>query len=358
MKKQLSDNIRAFRKQKGLTQQQLADVFGVTVGAVHKWEAGLSTPDLTLIFEMADFFDVSLDVLTGYEVRDNRIDALAARLRKMAYSMDPEGLSEAEKALKKYPNYFSIVFECALLYGVYGINPVNNDYLMRSVSLFERAVSLISQNTDPDIDETVIYGQLAVLHQTMGNTEKALQIYKAHNAGGVYDIRIGHIMSARGDYKGADECLSRSLVKQLGDRMTLIMGKLNCYLKLNDYPEAKALIDAALSENASYRRADEPYALDKFDCVLLTEKAYAELKSGNKRQASECLKQAKRRADLIDKAPDHDAGHLRFVSLSGSLVLHDSFGKTCLESIELILASLKDKELNKFWASVKEKTII
>ena len=37
---QLAQNIRTFRKQRALTQEQLAEVLGVTVGAVYKWEAG------------------------------------------------------------------------------------------------------------------------------------------------------------------------------------------------------------------------------------------------------------------------------------------------------------------------------
>ena len=42
----LSENIRTFRKARGLTQEQLAEVLGVTVGAVYKWESGLSQPEL------------------------------------------------------------------------------------------------------------------------------------------------------------------------------------------------------------------------------------------------------------------------------------------------------------------------
>ena len=56
---QLSDNIRAFRKEHSLTQEQLAQALGVTAGAVYKWEAGLSTPDISLIMELADMFDTS-----------------------------------------------------------------------------------------------------------------------------------------------------------------------------------------------------------------------------------------------------------------------------------------------------------
>ena len=121
MKSNLSSNIRSLRKEKGLTQEQLAEVFGVTVGAVHKWEAGLSTPELTLMMEIADFFDVSLDTLVGFDVRDNRIEVLAKRLRKLTDKMDTQVLTEAEKALKKYPNNFKIVCECANAYRAFGI---------------------------------------------------------------------------------------------------------------------------------------------------------------------------------------------------------------------------------------------
>lgn len=78
---QLAHQIRAFRKARGLTQEQLAQALGVTAGAVYKWEAELSAPDLSLIVALADFFDTSVDVLFGYELRDNRQDAAAERLR-------------------------------------------------------------------------------------------------------------------------------------------------------------------------------------------------------------------------------------------------------------------------------------
>lgn len=42
MEMRLAENIRTFRKQRKLTQEQLAEVLSVTVGAVYKWEAGVS----------------------------------------------------------------------------------------------------------------------------------------------------------------------------------------------------------------------------------------------------------------------------------------------------------------------------
>ena len=49
MKMMLAENIRAFRKERSLTQEQLSEALGVTAGAVYKWEAKLSIPELELI---------------------------------------------------------------------------------------------------------------------------------------------------------------------------------------------------------------------------------------------------------------------------------------------------------------------
>ena len=49
MKLTLAENIRAFRKERRLTQEQFAEAMGVTVGSVYKWETGQSIPELTIL---------------------------------------------------------------------------------------------------------------------------------------------------------------------------------------------------------------------------------------------------------------------------------------------------------------------
>ena len=51
MKMKLAENIRRFRKERSLTQEQLSEALGVTAGAVYKWEAKLSIPELELIVD-------------------------------------------------------------------------------------------------------------------------------------------------------------------------------------------------------------------------------------------------------------------------------------------------------------------
>ena len=51
----LAENIRKIRKGKGLTQEQLAEALGVTMGAEYKWEAEKSLPEIGMLIEIADF---------------------------------------------------------------------------------------------------------------------------------------------------------------------------------------------------------------------------------------------------------------------------------------------------------------
>ncbi len=59
----LSGNIVAFRKEKGMTQNDFAEQLGVTYQAVSKWENGKSAPDIGFLPQIADIFNCTLDEL-------------------------------------------------------------------------------------------------------------------------------------------------------------------------------------------------------------------------------------------------------------------------------------------------------
>ena len=61
----LHEQIAFLRKQKGLTQEQLANALGVTNQSVSKWESGQCCPDLQLLPAIAKLFEVSVDELLG-----------------------------------------------------------------------------------------------------------------------------------------------------------------------------------------------------------------------------------------------------------------------------------------------------
>ena len=61
--KTIGQNIARFRKEKGITQEQLSEICGVTPQAVSKWENDNSCPDVTLLKTIARAFGISVDEL-------------------------------------------------------------------------------------------------------------------------------------------------------------------------------------------------------------------------------------------------------------------------------------------------------
>ena len=61
----MKDIIKNLRKEKGLTQFQLAEQLNLDQTAVSKWERGRAVPDVQMLIVLSNFFDVSTDYLLG-----------------------------------------------------------------------------------------------------------------------------------------------------------------------------------------------------------------------------------------------------------------------------------------------------
>ena len=66
--------IRDLRKEKNLTQEELAEQFNVARRTVSRWETGVNMPDLDILVEMTDYFDVDLRELFDGERKSVRMD--------------------------------------------------------------------------------------------------------------------------------------------------------------------------------------------------------------------------------------------------------------------------------------------
>ena len=62
--------ITTLRKEKGLTQKQLAEALNVTDKAVSKWERGLSFPDISMLEPISELLDISIMELLAGEIRE------------------------------------------------------------------------------------------------------------------------------------------------------------------------------------------------------------------------------------------------------------------------------------------------
>lgn len=92
MPNNFGENIKKLRKNQGLTQEQLADKLGVSPQAISKWENGHNMPDITLLVDIADCFNMTVDeLLKGLKVSSQ------INLHRYVASPEFQSLSDDEK---------------------------------------------------------------------------------------------------------------------------------------------------------------------------------------------------------------------------------------------------------------------
>ncbi|MDO4260545.1 MAG: helix-turn-helix transcriptional regulator [Eubacteriales bacterium] len=106
------------RRKRGITQDELAAYIGVSKGAVSKWETGSSLPDISLLPQLASYFDISIDELIGYQPQMEKSDIkkLYIRLSK-DFSVLPfdEVLAGCLEIIKKYYSCYPLLFQLGAL---------------------------------------------------------------------------------------------------------------------------------------------------------------------------------------------------------------------------------------------------
>ena len=79
----LNENIKAIRKSKGLSQQDLADKLNVVRQTISKWEQGLSVPDSDLLIVLSEALETPVSTLLGETVAEIEADEIKALSEKL-----------------------------------------------------------------------------------------------------------------------------------------------------------------------------------------------------------------------------------------------------------------------------------
>lgn len=79
----LNENMKAIRKSKGLSQQEVAVKLNVVRQTVSKWEQGLSVPDSDMLISLSEVFETPVSTLLGEHVAESNVDDLKAISAKL-----------------------------------------------------------------------------------------------------------------------------------------------------------------------------------------------------------------------------------------------------------------------------------
>ena len=128
MKLYVSENLKRLRKEKGLTQEQLATRLNVSFQAVSKWECGESYPDIVMLSSIAQIFSVSLDELVGMEkiCRNDEADKILAQVDvNESKGLRAENVVLLREAVKRFPNNYMMSAKLAAnLFCLLSLKPV------------------------------------------------------------------------------------------------------------------------------------------------------------------------------------------------------------------------------------------
>lgn len=115
---QLGQVVRKYRKNKNMTQEEMAGRLGVTAPAVNKWENGASMPDITLLAPIARLLGITTDILLSF-----REELTAEEIKALVYEADSmlkekpyeEAFLWVKKKLEQYPNCEQLILQLAVI---------------------------------------------------------------------------------------------------------------------------------------------------------------------------------------------------------------------------------------------------
>lgn len=175
------------RKEKGITQDELASYIGVSKASVSKWETGQSYPDVTFLPQLATYFNISIDELMDYKPQMKKEDIRQLYRRLSAdFAAKPINvvLEECRVIIKKYYSCFPLLLQM-------GILMLNHAGLLKEpqeiAALIAEAKALFvrvrEESDDVSLTKQALYLG-ALCHLSLGNPQ------------GVLDLLEGKIESA------------------------------------------------------------------------------------------------------------------------------------------------------------------
>jgi transcriptional regulator with XRE-family HTH domain len=167
------------RKERGITQEQLADYSGVSKASVSKWESGLSYPDILLLPELATYFNISVDELLGYspQITKEDIKKIYNKLsHEFAVKPFDEVMKQCNKLIKKYYSCFPFLLSMIQLL-------LNNSTVVKTEAIkkeiFQQCILLskrIKEESENICDIKNANTKEALAEMALGNSEEVIRL--------------------------------------------------------------------------------------------------------------------------------------------------------------------------------------
>jgi DNA-binding XRE family transcriptional regulator len=233
----IGETIYTLRKEKKITQEQLANFIGVSAAAVSKWESGCSYPDITLLPILATFFNVSVDKLLNFkiELSDEEVMKLFCECEKLFSSGKLEiGMEKSKEYVAKYPSCYYLKFRMAFLFCMYSWKSLNEENQRSMVNDSVQLLEDIEKNcNNKELVDQALF-QLGALYPLVEEEDKAIiALEKLKKSQLDPNMLLASIYIGRNEFKRARTLLQTNLYKSISDIGMSCMGLANSHMKEN-----------------------------------------------------------------------------------------------------------------------------
>jgi transcriptional regulator with XRE-family HTH domain len=177
MQIRIGENLRKLRIKNELTQEKLAEVFGVSPQAISRWENNSTYPDVTMLPSIANYYNVSIDELMGMdEIRNvEKINSTFSIVHEYeSKGMIDEAIQTLREVIKVYPNNSGFLSELALALTLKINTDTECELVNEAIRLSER---VLLNSTNEKIKSTT-KANLCFLYLKVNEGEKAIKLAK------------------------------------------------------------------------------------------------------------------------------------------------------------------------------------
>lgn len=182
---QIGEVIRKYRKERNLTQEEMARRLGVTAPAVNKWEKGISLPDIMLLAPIARLLNVTLETLLSFQEDLTDVE-IGEIIKELDQKLETESYGKifeyGSGLIRQYPNCYQLTWQIALI--------------------LQARLSLANQQEKESVENKQTYS-VQIEKWYLQALESGDEKTRRNAAGSLFQYYLN-----KEDYKKAESCLS------------------------------------------------------------------------------------------------------------------------------------------------------